>query len=494
MELSRLFPWLAGPPPAGGVLERYGPVAGSWDELFAHDGTPHHGVGELVAGINRIGAGSFGAYKTRGEAILQEKGAIFAVKKGAGYQERILPFDPIPRVVRGDEWDRVEAGLVQRVRALNAFLADVYGPQRMMAEGLIPASLVKSCRWYRPDVVGIRPNGGTHVHVAGIDLVRRPGGEFAVLEDNLRVPSGVSYALEGRAILGELFPEISDAVRPRALGDYPRQLRECLLATAPAAEGSPSIAVLTEGRANPAYFEHRFLAERMGAALVEPHDLQEIGGKVYRRAGEGMERVDVIYRRMDDPEFGQGKRVHHLMPAYASGGVTLANSIGNGVADDKAVFAYVPAMIRFYLAEEPLLEQVETYVCADFKDRGHVLRNLASLVVKRVDRAGGIGMMVGPQASRRERETFADHIRRNPRSYIAQPLVELSTCPTWTGRRAEPRRVDLRPYVLTGGDSSWVLPGGLSRVALTRGSYVVNSSRGGGFKDTWIVDGAIPAR
>jgi uncharacterized circularly permuted ATP-grasp superfamily protein len=326
-----------------------------------------------------------------------------------------------------------------------------------------------------------------------VDLIRDDEGEFLVLEDNLRTPSGVSYVLENRAVMKRVYPRIFQQARPRPVDDYPMRLKEALAGLAPRSDEGPRIVILTPGPFNSAYFEHSFLARRMGCELVQGEDLVVWDDRVWVRTTRGAQQVDVIYRRIDDafldPEVFRKDSllgVPGLMRAYARGNVTLANGVGNGVADDKAVYPYVPDIVRFYLDEDPILGQVDTYVCSRSEERDHVLKNLDSLVVKAVDGAGGYGMLVGPQASKKERAAFAEKIRKEPRRYIAQPRIELSTCPTWTGSRMEPRRVDLRPYVVT-GKSTWVLPGGLTRVALRKGSYVVNSSQGGGSKDTWVV-------
>jgi len=351
--------------------------------------------------------------------------------------------------------------------------------------------MVEASRGYLPMLLGVRPPGGVHVHIAGIDLVRGPDGRFVVLEDNARTPSGVSYVLENRAVMKRVFPKVFQQSNVRTVVEYPLRLKEALRSVAPSRERR--VVVLTPGPYNSAYFEHAFLAARMGLDLVQGADLFVHDDRVYVKTTRGAERVDVIYRRIDDafldPEaFNKESAigVPGLMRAYAAGSVAIANAPGNGVADDKAIYPYVPAMIRFYLAEDPMLPQVETYICSRPGEMRYVLDNLSKLVVKAVDEAGGYGMLVGPKASKRAIAAMARRIRANPRRYVAQPLVELSTCPTWSPRGIAPRRVDLRPYVVTGA-STWVLPGGLTRVALRPGSYVVNSSQGGGAKDTWVL-------
>jgi uncharacterized circularly permuted ATP-grasp superfamily protein len=363
-----------------------------------------------------------------------------------------------------------------------------------MEEGIIPREIVEGSSGYLSEVKGIDPAGGVRVQIAGIDLIQDPEGNFLVLEDNLRTPSGVSYVLENRAVMKRTFPKIFEEAHVRPVDDYALRLAQALGGLGPHGQESPRVVILTPGAFNSAYFEHSFLARRMGCELVEGRDLFVANDRVWVKTTRGAQQVDVIYRRIDDsfldPEVFRKDStlgVPGLMAAYAKGNVTLANGVGNGVADDKAVYPYVPDLVRFYLGEEPLLGQVETFICARPKECEYVLANLASLVVKTVDEAGGYGMLIGPQASAKEIADFAERIKANPRRYIAQPRIELSTSPTCTGDGAAPRRVDLRPYIVS-GRSRWVLPGGLSRVALREGSYVVNSSQGGGSKDTWVLD------
>jgi uncharacterized circularly permuted ATP-grasp superfamily protein len=398
--------------------------------------------------------------------------------------------------VSAADWAALERGLVQRVAALEAFLDDVYGAQRILAERRIPAELVLGSKGYEPKLRGVRPPRGVRIHVAGIDLVRDPQGTFRVLEDNLRCPSGVSYVLENRNLSKRILHEALRRARVRRVDQYPSRLAAALRSVSPADPDGACAVVLTPGPYNSAYFEHSFLARTMGVELVQAADLFVEGDAVFLRTTGGPRRVDVVYRRIDDafldPDFGNPESllgVPGLVRAWAKGNVALANAPGNGVADDKAVYAFVPEMIRFYLAEEPLLAQVPTWVCARPEDCGVVVEHLAELVVKAVDEAGGYGMLMGPQASDAERAEFRRRILAEPRRYIAQRRLELSTCPTWDAARGEvvPRRVDLRPYVVSGAEGRWVLPGGLTRVALREGSYVVNSSQGGGSKDTWVL-------
>jgi uncharacterized circularly permuted ATP-grasp superfamily protein len=477
------------------VFDQYAPYNGTPDEFFTDAGNVRNASAQLVKLLNAMGADELQRRKKLADAAFLSHGITFSVYFEDDGSERIFPFDLIPRVIDGDEWREVERGLTQRITALNLFLADIYGEQRILQEGVIPRELVESAQGYLPQLRGIQPPGGVYIHVGGIDLIRGADGKLVVLEDNIRVPSGVSYVLENRAVMKHVYPRIFPSVGVRSVDEYPTRLRSALASVAPEGRAKPRIVVLTPGPFNSAYFEHSFLARRMGCELVQSSDLMVSNGIVYVRTTTGAERVDVIYRRLDDafldpdafrPDSLLG--VRGLMDAYARGNVTLANAPGNGVGDDKAIYAYVPEMIRFYLSEQPLLGQVPTYICQREGDLRYVLENAGKLVVKSVDEAGGYGMLMGPQASSSEIATFCDRIRSDPRKYIAQPLIELSTCPTWTGSGIAPRRVDLRPYIVT-GRSSWVLPGGLTRVALRDGSYVVNSSQGGGSKDTWVLNG-----
>jgi uncharacterized circularly permuted ATP-grasp superfamily protein len=488
-ELSRAAPT------EGGLFGDYAPLPGVPDEVFRSAGEPRPAAAHLVELLDAMGRDELKDRKRLADAAFLSHGITFSVYFENEGSERIFPFDLIPRPIDAEEWRRVERGLVQRIQALNHFLADVYGDERIIREGIIARDLVESAAGYLPQLKGVSPPGGVYVHVAGVDLIRGVDDRLTVLEDNIRVPSGVSYVLENRAVMKRVYPKIFPAAGVRSVDEYPTRLRDALASVAARDVDRPRIVVLTPGPFNSAYFEHSFLARRMGCELVQASDLTVSGGRVYLRSTTGAEQVDVIYRRIDDsfidPRLFRRDSllgVPGLVDAYAKGNVTLANALGNGVGDDKAIYAYVPEMIRFYLAEEPILPQVPTYHCLRDKDRGYVLENLGELVVKPVDEAGGYGMLMGPQASSEEISTFRDRIRANPRKYIAQPLVELSTCPTWTGDGVSPRRVDLRPYIVT-GRSTWVLPGGLTRVALREGSYVVNSSQGGGSKDTWVFDG-----
>jgi uncharacterized circularly permuted ATP-grasp superfamily protein len=478
------------------LFEGYVGLSNTYDEFFDERGERRRTAANVMRLLDSLGTDEFRLRQKLAEATFLRSGITFSVYEGNKGSDRIFPFDMIPRIVPAKEWAEVDKGLRQRVHALNAFLADVYGKQRIFADRVVPKSMVLGSAGYLPAMQGVKPHGGVYVHIAGIDLIRGADGRFKVLEDNARVPSGVSYVLENRMVMKKVFPRVFERSKVMPVEVYPSRLRTALSQVAPTAKGKPHIVVLTPGAFNSAYFEHSFLARRMGCDLVEGRDLVVENDRVYAKTTQGLQRVDVIYRRLDDAfldprVFRKDSMlgVPGLVGAYAKGHVTIANAIGNGVCDDKAVYPFVPDIIRYYLGEEPLLDQVETFVCARKKERDYVLENIHKLVVKAVNEAGGYGMLVGPRSTKAEQREFRKRVTAKPRNYIAQPLVELSTCPTWTPRGVTPRRVDLRPYIIT-GKSSWVLPGGLTRVALKRGSYVVNSSQGGGSKDTWVLEEA----
>ncbi|WP_457852166.1 circularly permuted type 2 ATP-grasp protein [Muricoccus harenae] len=454
---------------------------------------PYSGIARYLASA---GAEALEAKRREAEILFRRIGVTFAVYDQGGDPERLIPFDVIPRVIARDEWERLRRGLEQRVRALNAFLADVYGPRRILKEGIVPAELVLKNEGYREAMEGFTPPGGVYTVISGIDLVRTGPEEFFVLEDNCRVPSGVSYMLENREAMVRLFPSLCAAHRIAPVGHYCEELLETLKSLAPpACTGEPTVAVLTPGPFNSAYYEHSFLADEMGVELVEGADLVVQDDTVYMRTTAGPRRVDVIYRRVDDefldplafrPDTMLG--VPGLIAAYRAGRVTLANAPGAGIADDKAVYPFVPAMIRFYLSEEPILQNVPTYVCEQEEDRAYVLDHLEELVVKLARGSGGYGMLIGPHSTADQRATFAQRIREKPGDYIAQPTLALSTVPTLCENGMAPRHVDLRPFVLFGKNQVRMVPGGLTRVALREGSLVVNSSQGGGTKDTWVLE------
>ncbi|MGI8738632.1 MAG: circularly permuted type 2 ATP-grasp protein [Gammaproteobacteria bacterium] len=465
---------------------------GFYDELLGADGKPRPEAELLIRRIEELPVGSLAARQKTAEAAMFQLGITFSVYGAEEGAERIIPFDPIPRVIPAAEWDLIERGLKQRITALNLFVEDIYHAQKILKDGLIPAELIRSAASFRAPCVGINPPRGVWCHITGSDLVRDGEGRLYVLEDNLRCPSGVSYVLENRRILKRIFPSVFAAMRVRPVDDYPDRLLRMLQHLAPSATNDPTVVVLTPGIFNSAYFEHTFLAQQMGVELVEGPDLTVADGHVHMRTTRGLKQVDVIYRRIDDDfldpltfRADSMLGVRGLMDVYRAGRVALANAPGNGIADDKAVYAYVPKIIKYYLDQDPILPNVTTYLCSDDKEREHVLANLDKLVVKPVNESGGYGMLVGPHASAVQREQFVRLIRAAPRNYIAQPTLALSRAPVLVGDHLEGRHVDLRPYALYGEDL-YVLPGGLTRVALRKGSLVVNSSQGGGSKDTWV--------
>ena len=469
-------------------------TTGNFDELLTSAGTPRHPA--LSGGLASLTAEVLAERQRHAEEALLEKGITFAVYGHNDGNEKVWPFDVVPRPIAWDEWQTIEAGLKQRIRALNLFLADIYGDGKIMKDRVVPEELVKTAKTYRPECLGFRPPGGVWTHVVGTDLVRNHDGTMYVLEDNLRCPSGVSYVLENREIMKRVLPEVFYGSIVASIEDYPERLLETLLKTAPPHVSRPTAVVLTPGVHNSAYFEHSFLAQQMGVELVNGTDLfVDEENMVWMKTTRGPQRVDVIYRRIDDdfidPECFRADSmlgVRGLMRAYRSGNVTLANAPGTGVADDKAVYQFVPAIIRYYLSEDAILQNVPTYLCSVKADCDYVLQHLHELVVKPTNESGGYGILMGPQASQDERDTCAAAIRNDPRNYIAQPMLTLSTVPTVINQTLVPRHVDLRPFILFGEDI-FVLPGGLTRVALKEGSMIVNSSQGGGSKDTWVLLG-----
>jgi uncharacterized circularly permuted ATP-grasp superfamily protein len=428
------------------------------------------------------------------DLLFHRVGITFAVYGESSGTERLIPFDIVPHVIPGDQWDKLSSGLRQRVQALNRFLHDIYHEQEILRAGKIPPEHVRNNAQFRREMVGVDVPGGVYAHVAGVDIVKHADGEYYVLEDNLRTPSGVSYMLENRKMMMRLFPELFAQQHIRPVDHYPDLLLETLRGVAQGVVDNPTIVLLTPGHHNSAYFEHAFLAQQMGIELVEGQDLFVLNNTVFMRTTQGPQKVDVIYRRIDDdfldplafrPDSMLG--VPGLLTAYRAGRVTLANAIGTGVADDKSMYPYVPEMIRFYLGEEPILKNVPTYVLRKADELKYVLDHLDELVVKEAQGSGGYGMLVGPTASRDERERYRRRIMDSPERFIAQPTLSLSMVPTFCGDSLSDRHCDLRPYVLTGTDINFV-PGGLTRVALREGSLVVNSSQGGGVKDTWVVD------
>ena len=432
--------------------------------------------------------------RAEADALFHRVGITFAVYGQEEGTERLIPFDIVPRVVPPEEWSRLESGLKQRVRALNAFIHDVYHDQRILVAGVIPAEPVLCNSQYRPEMQGVDVPGGIYAHIAGVDIVRDDAGEFLVLEDNLRVPSGVSYMLENRKMMMRLFPELFSSHRVAPIDHYPDVLLDNLRSVAPTGVSDPTVVLLTAGANNSAYFEHAFLAQQMGVELVEGQDLFVREESVFMRTTQGPKRVHVIYRRIDDdfldplafrPDSMLG--VPGLLTAYREGRITIANAIGTGIADDKSIYPYVPEMIRFYLGQEPIIGNVRTWIMRRKDDLEYVLAHLPDLVVKEVHGAGGYGMLVGPASTHAEIEAFRSRIKAAPERYIAQPTLALSTCPTFADQGLSPRHIDLRPFVLSGREVS-IVPGGLTRVALCAGSLIVNSSQGGGTKDTWVLE------
>lgn len=471
------------------LLDEYA-VGEAWDEMFDVDGHVRPSYRAMHDVLRTISPADLGA---RAEALASgytDQGVTFDI----GGVERPFPLDVVPRVIASAEWETIEAGVAQRVRALEAFLADVYGPMLAVRDGVVPARLITSSRHFHRSVQGIEPATGVRIHVSGIDLVRDTSGVVRVLEDNVRVPSGVSYVITNRRAMANALPEGFNNQRIRPVSGYPARLLAALRASAPPGVDDPTVAVLTPGVFNGAYFEHSLLARTMGIELVEGRDLLCRAGKVYTRTTDGLQRVDVIYRRIDDEfidpvHFRSSSLlgVPGLVNAARSGGVSIANAIGNGVADDKLVYTFVPDLIRYYLNEQPLIPNVDTWRLEDDASREEVMDRLAELVIKPVDGSGGKGIVMGPVATPAQLDALRERVQADPRGWIAQPLVQLSTVPTLSGDRLEPRHVDLRPFAVNDGTSVWVLPGGLTRVALARGELIVNSSQGGGSKDTWVL-------
>jgi uncharacterized circularly permuted ATP-grasp superfamily protein len=468
---------------------------GFYDEMFDAAGQPRPEARLLLETLESLEEGHLLRSQRAAERSLLQTGITFNVYGDSAGTEKIFPFDLIPRIVPAAEWNWIESGLKQRIRALNLFIDDIYHDQKILKDHVIPEDIVRSAAFYRKQCEGINPPLGVWCHITGTDLVRHGDGQIYVLEDNLRVPSGVSYVLENRDLMKRTFPEVFEGLNVRPVATYPGKLLEMLEAIAPPGAGSqPTVVLLTPGMYNSAYFEHSFLARQLGVQLVEGRDLAVQDKIVYMRTTRGLHRVDVIYRRIDDDfldpltfRADSMLGVPGIMEAYRAGNVALANAPGNGVADDKVVYAYVPNMIRYYLGEDAILPNVPTFLCWRDSDRQHVLQNLDKLVVKAANEAGGYGMLVGPHSTKEQQEDFAVKIEANPRNYIAQPTLALSRVPTIIDGQLEGRHVDLRPYILYGKDIH-VMAGGLTRVALKKGSLVVNSSQGGGSKDTWVLD------
>lgn len=469
----------------------------AYDEMFLRQGEDDRSLREhyepLLSHFASLPDGELQRRKQAADLSFLNQGITFTVYGRDEGKEQIFPYDLIPRIITKAEWDTVERGLTQRIMALNLFLKDIYNEGRILTDGIVPREIVYSCKHFRRQMIGLQVPRNVYVAICGTDLIRLENGEFVVLEDNLRVPSGVSYMLTNRRVMKRIFPQIFRQYGVRPIEQYTQLLLGTLRSLAPEGRPEPNIVLLSPGVFNSAYFEHAYLARQMGIELVEGRDLVTHDNIVYMRSTSGLRRVDVIYRRVDDDfidplSFRKDSilGVAGLFNAYRAGNVSLANAFGTGVADDKAIYAYVPSIIRYYLTEEPILKNVETFLLTRPKERQHVLANLEKLVVKAVGESGGYGMLIGPQSTAEERATFADKIEADPRNYIAQPTISFSRAPCLIGDQLEARHVDLRPYVLC-GDKISVVPGGLTRVALKRGSLVVNSSQGGGSKDTWVL-------
>ncbi len=481
-----------------GLTDNYRPDA-FFDEAFTEDGAARPSYSAVLGALDRLGASELARRNELRDLLQRSRGVTFTLRSEEGDLERTFPLDLVPRIIDAEEWRVVEAGLIQRVKALNAFLVDIYGDQACLHDKLIPRRLLYSLPGFERAAHGVRCGLDVHIHVAGLDLVRGDEGRWYVLEDNVRTPSGVSYVMENREVMAQALPEFFEGMALAPVDHYPQMLLRALQATAPLEAGPrPKVVVLTPGVYNSAYFEHALLARQMGVDLVEGSDLLSSGGQVFVRTTQGPRKVDVIYRRIDDdysdplvfrPESVVG--CAGLLNAARAGHVTLANAVGNGAADDKSVYPYVPEMIRYYLGETPILENVRTWLCGQAEDRATVLDRLDQVVIKPTDGSGGYGVVIGPRASAETLDKVAAAIRENPDHYIAQDLVKLSTHPTMIDGKLSPRHVDLRPFIVQ-GERVEVLPGGLTRVALPEGSFVVNSSQGGGSKDTWVLQDTMP--
>jgi uncharacterized circularly permuted ATP-grasp superfamily protein len=467
----------------------------AYDEMFEAADTLRENYEPLLEHFAALAPEEVRRRKQAADLSFLNQGITFTVYGRNEGTERIFPYDLLPRIITAAEWAKVEKGLGQRITALNLFLKDIYNEGRILKDGVVPRELVYSCPQFRRQMIGLQVPRNVYVAICGTDLIRMQNGDFVVLEDNLRVPSGVSYMLTNRRVMKRIFPQLFRSYNVRPIENYTQVLLSTLRSLAPEGRPEPNIVLLSPGVFNSAYFEHAYLARQMGIELVEGRDMVVHDNVCYMRTTNGLQRVDVIYRRVDDdfidPMAFRGDSilgVAGLFNAYRAGNVTLANAFGTGVADDKALYAFVPDIIKYYLGEDPILNNVKTYLCMIEKEREYVLQNLHKLVVKAVGESGGYGMLIGPQSTEAQRTEFAEKIRANPRNYIAQPTISFSRAPCLIGDELEPRHVDLRPYVLY-GDKVTIVPGGLTRVALTRGSLVVNSSQGGGSKDTWVLQG-----
>lgn len=475
-------------------MQQYTGPSGIWDEMWDTGSLRHHYT-QVFNSLQYLQVTALDKKNRLASELFMNQGITFTVYSDDAGIERIFPFDILPRIITGAEWDGIEKGIQQRLKALNLFLKDIYNEQQIIKDRIIPAALIASCPHYTREVFGIKVPYDIYIHISGIDLIRGDEGRFYILEDNLRTPSGVSYMLENREVTKRIFPDMFSGNQVRRINDYPLLLHQILLSMAPTQISRPTVVLLTPGVFNSAYYEHTFLARQMGIPLVEGRDLVVDNHKVYMKTTDGLEQVHVIYRRIDDefldplifrPDSTLG--VPGLLSAYRKENVAIVNAAGNGVADDKAVYAYVPAMIRYYLNEEPLLPNVPTYELSHPDARKYVFDNIHKMVVKHTNQSGGYGLIMGNKIDEQEWEKAKQKIESDPRNYIAQPIINLSTVPCFIDDKFVPRHVDLRPYALCGPDGIKIVPGGLTRVALREGSLVVNSSQGGGSKDTWVVD------
>ncbi len=476
------------------LFQQYPVVSHIWDEM-KHSEDIRQPYYTIFEAIKKLNLHDLQQKDKLASELFMSQGITFTVYNNDEGIERIFPFDIIPRIITALEWAHIEAGIKQRLKALNLFLKDVYNEQQILKDNIIPANLIATCPHFTREIFGIQVPYDIYVHIAGIDLIRGDDGTFYILEDNLRTPSGVSYMLENREVTKRIFPDLLASSKVRMVNNYPLILHDNLMALSPRKTENPVVVLLTPGVFNSAYFEHTFLARQMGIQLVEGRDLVVDNQKVYMKTTSGLSQVDVIYRRVDD-EFldplvfraDSALGVPGLMSAYRKGNVAIVNALGNGVADDKAVYAYVPAMIKYYLNEEPILNNVPTYQMKNTDEREHVFANMGSMVIKETNQSGGYGMVMGNSASQETLEKAKESILENPRNFIAQPIIQLSTVPCLLDGKLQPRHVDLRPYALCGPNGIEIVPGGLTRVALREGSLVVNSSQGGGSKDTWVID------
>jgi uncharacterized circularly permuted ATP-grasp superfamily protein len=472
-------------------------VGDFFDEMFAEPGVARPHYSKLLARFKEMDREEFERKRALAASTFLSQGVTFTVYNDDQGTERIFPFDLLPRIIPAEEWDKIERGLVQRITALNLFLHDIYHEQNILRDGVIPKSIVWEAEAFRPEFMHFDVPRNVYIHICGTDLIRDKEGNYLVLEDNARCPSGVSYVIENRQTMKRTFPSLLGQYRVRPVEDYSQELLNVLRYIAPRAQREPTVVLLTPGVHNSAYFEHSFLARSMGIEIVEGRDLVAQGGKVFMRTTKGHKQVDVIYRRINDdfldPQVfrkDSGLGVPGLVEAYRDGNVSLANSIGTGIADDKAVYHFVPKMIRYYLSEDALLPNVPTYLASVKEDLAYILEHISELVVKAVNESGGYGMLMGPQATKAECEKFKEKVRKSPRNYIAQPVVPLSRAPSFCDDSMQGRHVDLRPFVLY-GEKVTIVPGGLTRVALREGSLVVNSSQGGGSKDTWVLENGV---